>query len=513
MRDEKLGAPLLGAARQGNGGMTHVLPNERKDLWSLILFGVNLGHACFSVYLYPQHLYETDLIAYFIYFRNWLAQSSALHSLPFFPVPKPLLLFLLGPLADPSLAFVLSAFMSAALGSLLYVLTRNLFGRTVALLFSAFSLLDPLKGTLTVTSSADLYLSFFFFLSIYLATTQRSIGSSLSLLCSALVKPVTLPCVFYFLFAPALEKSRRWYCVLLPLLAIPLIFLTLSSSIGSIENNGRLFREFTTLRDINAIPPEQVLSFVFWTQLVQTRFPLTAVFGFLGLLLWLSTDRQRLTHPFFLFPLAFLGGYLGLSLVSPYMPLFRFFWPIELWFLAFLSYGIVEGMQRFSLGQESVRKAAVCLVLFFLLDDSLHHYFAYRNKFALHFGEGMAFVNESIRVMKREKQVDETVLTSFAFIPWLMWSLQLYDTPKAILALETMAAGTPPLQPDWIVYVPTISANPKALPGVEQLLAEGKYKVRYQQGTSILFHKAAPFAQVAPVIPTTVSPLLPQPSS
>jgi hypothetical protein len=492
--------------------MTHVLPSERKDLWPLILFGIHLGYAFFCVYLYPQHLYETDLIAYFIYFRNWLAQSFALHSLSFFPVPKPLLLFLLGPLANPFLAFLVSAFVSAGLGSLLYVLTRNLFGRPVALLFSAFSLLDPLKGILTVTSSADLYLSFFLFLSVYFATTQRPFGSSLSLLCSALVKPVTLPCAIYFLFAPGLEKSRRWYYTLLPLLAIPIILLTLYTSVGSVESDGRLFREFTALRDTTAIPPDQVLSFVFWTQLVKTHFPLTAVFGVLGLLLWLSTDRQRLTHPFFLFPLAFLGGYLGLSIVSPYMPLFRFFWPIELWFLAFLSYGIVEGTHRLALGQESVQKAAVCLVLFFLLNDSLQHYFTYRNKFALRFGEGMAFVNESIRVMEREKQADETILTSFTFIPWVMWSLRLYDTPKAVLAVESMTASAQSPQPDWIVYVPTVSANPKTLRGVEQLLTGGRYEVRYQQGTSVLFHKAV-LSQVAPVIPTTLAPVVPQPSS
>ena len=475
---------------------------EQKDSWPYLLFGIHLGHAFLFLYFYPQHRYDTDLIAYFIYFRNWLTQSFTLQTLPFFPVPKPLLLLLLGPLANPSLAFVVSAMVSAGLGSILYILTRDLFGRAVALLFSAFFLLDPFKGILTVESNADLYLSFFLFLAIYFATTRRFLASAFSLLCSALVKPVTLPGALYFIFAPTLTKKHRWLCTLLPFSAVPLTFLTLYFSVGSVENGSQLFHEFTTLRDTTAITPDQVLSFVFWTQLVKTRFSLMAPFGFLGLLLWLTTDRSRLTHPFFLFPLAFLGGYVGLSIFSPYMPFFRFFWPIELWFLAFLAYGIVEGARRISLGQETVQKAAICLLLFFLLDDALRYHFNYRNKFVLRFEEGMAFINDSVHVMEQEKHANETILTSFTFTPWVMWSLRLYDTPQVVLSVEGAALGPHPPQPDWIMYVPTVSANPKALQWVDHLLQAGNYEVRYQRGTSVLFHKTATTAEaLSPLTP------------
>lgn len=467
--------------------------------WPFLLFCIHFVHALLYAYLYPYQVYDTDLFAYFIYFRNWLDHNQVLHSVTFFPVPKPLLVFLLGPLANPWFAFFVSVLASAGLGSILYLIGRNAFGHIPALLFSLFLLLDPFKGILTLRSSAELYLCLFFFLSLYLASRDRHGLSSVCIALSALVKPVTLPAAFFFLLPPQLSRTKRWVYTSIALSALPLTLLVLHEVAGGTTSSERFFNEFTAMRNTTAVTPDQVVSFVFWTQLVKTRFPLSAPFGFLGIIMWLATDRRRLTSPLFLFPLGFLAGYLTLSIASPYSPFFRFFWPIEIWFLAFLAYGIVEGARRITLDQAFQHKVVMCFLLFFLFDDSLQYYFRYRNKFTLPFEDGMAFVQRSLEILKREKQAPESVMTSLAFVPPVMWTLKSYDRTDIVLSVEEKATKGESVQPEWIIYVPTISANLKTSEWLDQLIRAGHYQMLLQEGTSALLHRSSPQPELSRV--------------
>jgi hypothetical protein len=461
-------------------------------LWSLLLFCIHFAHALWYGHLYPYQVYDTDLFAYFIYFRNWLDHNQILHSATFFPVPKPLLVFLLGPLANPWFAFSVSAFAAAGLGSVIYIVARNAFGHLPALLFSLFFLLDPFKGILALRSSAELYLCLFFFLSLYLASRDQYGLSSVCIALSALVKPVTLPSAFFFLLPPQLSRTKRWVYIGMALFALPLTFLVLHEVAGGTTSSERFFSEFTAMRNTAAVTPDQVVSFVFWTQLVKTRFPLSAPFGFLGIIMWLAADRKRLTSPLLLFPLGFLAGYLTLSIMSPYSPFFRFFWPIEIWFLAFLVYGIVEGVRRITFGQATQHKVVMGFLFFFLLDDSLQYYFRYRNKFILPFESGMAFVQRSLEFLKRERQGHESVMTSLAFVPPVMWTLNSYDRTDIVLSVEEKATKGENVQPDWIIYVPTISANLQTNEWLEQLIRNGHYQLQLQEGTSALLRHSSP---------------------
>lgn len=458
-------------------------------VWPLLLFCLHLTQALLYAYLYPYQVYDTDLFAYFIYFRNWLDHTQALHSATFFPVPKPLLVFLLGPLGNPWFAFSVSAIATAGLGSTLYLIARNAFGHTPALLFSIFLLLDPFKGILALRSSAELYLCLFFFLSLYLASRDQYGLSSVCIALSALVKPVTLPAAFFFLFAPQLGLKKRWVYTAIALSALPLTFLVLHEVAGGTTSSERFFNEFTAMRNTTAVTPDQVLSFVFWTQLVKTRFPLSAAFGFLGIIMWLAADRRRLTDPLLLFPLSFLAGYIALSVVSPYSPFFRFFWPIEIWFLAFLVYGIVEGARRIMFEHTTQYKVVTGFLLFFLLDDSLQYYFRYRNKFVLPFENGMAFVQRSLEFLKRERHEHESVMTSLAFVPPVMWTLKSYDQTDIILSVEEKATKGERVQPDWILYVPTISANLQTNEWLNEIVRAGNYQLQLQEGTSALLRR------------------------
>jgi hypothetical protein len=293
-----------------------------RDIWLLALFGLHLGHALLFAKLYPYHVQDTDLLAYFIYFQNLLdPQTLAPSGRFFFPVPKPLLCFLLGPLGNAQWAFYVTAVMSAALGSVVYLVGRHFFSRGLGILLSLFLLLDPFKGILTLESSADLYVTLFLFMALYGFAVHRPAVSAVCLLLSALVKPVSLLCAAAFLLCPNkratadpvdptdTDKTHLWRWALIPGLAIPLVLFSDWLFLGSIFGSAKLLAEFTAPRQTAPLSAQDYLHFIFWEHFIQYRFGFSAVFGLLGLLLWLSTEKQRLTSPFLLLPLFFLGGY------------------------------------------------------------------------------------------------------------------------------------------------------------------------------------------------------------
>src|SRR5574337_111194 len=138
------------------------------DGWIAGLFALHLAHALLMAQWFPNHLFDTDLLAYLVYFRNWLSGSTALFGVSYFPHPKPLLVFTLGLLGNVRLAFYCSAIASALLGSLLYMIGRDCFGRTTGVLFSLLLVADSSMWVLAVRSSADMYLTLFLFVAIYL---------------------------------------------------------------------------------------------------------------------------------------------------------------------------------------------------------------------------------------------------------------------------------------------------------------------------------------------------------
>jgi hypothetical protein len=106
---------------------------------------------------YPLHRYDPDLLAYLTYFRNWASGDATLHAMAYFTAPKLLLVFTLGALGNPTAACACTALVSALLGTVVYLIARDAFGRPTALVASFFLLLDPSKAMLTLKSSADLY--------------------------------------------------------------------------------------------------------------------------------------------------------------------------------------------------------------------------------------------------------------------------------------------------------------------------------------------------------------------
>ena len=464
-----------------------------RDSWLLVLFGLHLGHALLFSQLYPYHIQDTDLLAYFIYFQNLLDPHTLGPSGRFF-VPKPLLCFLLGPLGNAQWAFYITAVMSAVLGSIVYLVGRHFFSRGLGILLSLFLLLDPFKGILTLESSADLYVTLFLFLALYGFAVHRPAVSAVCLLLSALVKPVVLPCAAIFFLHAAktgTEKNHLWRWALIPALAIPLVLFSNWLLLDNIFGSEKLLAEFTALRQTAPLPAQDFLHFIFWQHFIQYRFGFSAVFAFVGLLLWLGKEKQRLTSPFFLLPLFFLGGYVLIGFISPHTPFLRFYWPLEIWFLAFILYGILEGTQRIFSSKTLLRSCIIALLILFPLGDAFRHHRTYRNLFILSFENEMAFVTSAVQVLKQEKQPHETILSPVAFMPYVMWELHIPEWAGPIIPAEEIRLQKPGTQPDWIVYVPKISANPQSIQHVKHLIDQGAYEIRLSSQTAALFHRTS----------------------
>jgi hypothetical protein len=268
---------------------------------------------------------------------------------------------------------------------------------------------------------------------------------------------------------------------------LPLTLWSNHVLLGSAFGSYHFFGEFAAMRDIGPIASGDVVHFAFWTQLVKNRFVSTAPFGFVGLLVWLAADRRRLTSPLLLVPLLFALGYLLLSQAVPYVPFFRYFWPLEVWFLGFLVFGILEAARRLGGAQRWLRFTLTGVLLFFLTDDLLICQLRYRQDFALPFEESMAFVSSARDVVARQPGAEaQRILAPLAFVPYLTWKLSGPRRVERIIIAEHMAVNEATTRPEWILDMPEIYANPRTREIVAQLIKDGSYKVRLTDGKAAL---------------------------
>jgi hypothetical protein len=296
---------------------------------------------------------------------------------------------------------------------------------------------------------------------------------------------VTLPCVAALLAAgPRTKKDWAW--AFLPFLSLPLTLWSNHVLLGSALASGKLLREFTALRESNPVQTGDVLHFAFWTQLVKSRFVSTAPLGLVGILLWLAADRHRLTSPLLLMPLLFVIGYLLLSLASPYMPFFRFFWPLEIWFLGFLLFGVLEMARRLAGDRRWIRPAVAALLLFFLVDDSISRQVRYDREFALPFEESMAFASSAREVLAENPAAGKHILAPLQFLPYLTWELTGPGHNDHIVIAEQVALDRATIRPDWIINMPEVYASPPTREAIAQLIKDGAYQVRLTNGKAAL---------------------------
>jgi len=289
-------------------------------IWTLtlILFAIHFFHLLFMQHLYPYQIYDSDLLSYFVYYQNLIHNQQVLLS---YMIPKPLAVFLLGPLDSPQAAFYCTLVIASLLGGLSFLVGTHFLGPLCGVLLSLFLLLDPHRNILALRSGVDLYLAFFLFLAIHLTVVKRPGLASLSLLLAALEKPVAIPCGWFFLLEAELTWKRKLLYGFLPLLALPITLFFYEIVLGTPSMSADMVDDFVIVRQFPPISPSTFFHYVFWSWLTEASYLHVIPWGFVGVLLWLKENRQRLLSPFFLLPLLFLFGYFILSFFQSYVPL------------------------------------------------------------------------------------------------------------------------------------------------------------------------------------------------
>jgi len=472
------------------------------DRWAAALAALHLGHSLWFARLYPDAIHDPDLLAYFVYFANWAAGVTALHDVSYFTVPKPLLVFALGPLASAPAAFAVSALVSSALGALVYLIARDAFGRTPAILASLLLLLDVERATLTLHSSADLYVAFFLFAAIRCTTMRRYVLSGVAIAAATLIKPVALPCVLHLLAVDGDDRRRARLAALVPLLAVPLLFAANVALVGAPFGPARFFAGFDAMSQGELMPTGELVRFVVWVQLVKTSFASTAPLGVIGLVTWVARDRRRLTSPLVLVPMLFLGGYVAMSLRVPFVPFFRFFWPLQVCFSAFIVFAAVETAQSLASERPALRAALCAALLGFLADDLVTRQLHYRTRFAQPFQNAMAFVERARPVLRRERAPGESLLTPLVFLPYALWTLDDARAAPSLIATAEHAENTG--DPDWILWVPHAFLDRATRDRVGRLAGSGRYTALVSAGDAALLariDRQPPLALRAPGAP------------
>jgi hypothetical protein len=486
-------APILGT-RPSAVVVRATAQRTRLDPWTVGIFAANLAHVLVFSWAYPLHRYDPDLLAYLTYFRNWASGDATLHAMAYFTAPKLLLVFTLGALGNPTAACACTALVSALLGTVVYLIARDAFGRPTALVASFFLLLDPSKAMLTLKSSADLYLAFLVLLAVVLAERDRLIAAAICVLLSALVKPVTLPCAAYFLIASG-PRGRRWTAAMIPIAAVPLILLGHQMLLGGPFRGAQFFDEFTTMTDGVPIGPGEVVHYAVWSQLIKIRFATTASWGIVGMLLWIAADRRRLMRPLLVMPLLFLSGYLALSAVAPFPPYFRYFWLLEVWFLLFLVYGALEGARRLAPAQPQLRWAVSSVVLLLLADGLIGRQLDYRRDYALPLERSMQLAGTATTVLKARRAAAETVVAPLGLLPYLMWELGDAGRQGRVDTAERIARERLAARPQWIIDLPRMYATDATRQWMAAIVRDGPYEVAADDGQGALLHRTEEVAR------------------
>jgi len=477
----------------GPAGVVDVVatPTARVDWCVAGVLIANLAHLFLFDRLYPEHRLDPDLLAYITYFRNWVADDHMLHALPYYTGPKALLVFTLGALGNVSAALACSALASALLGAVVYLIARDAFGRPAALATSLFLLLDPSKAFLTLKSSADLYLALLLFLAILLSDRKWLIGAAFCLFLSVLVKPVTLPCALYFLVAPD-SRARRWSAALIPFAAAPLILLANHALLGSAFGGSRYFDEFASMAAKEPLGPGELVHYALWSQLIRIRFVSTASWGLVGMLLWIGDDRSRLTRPLVLLPLLFLFGYIALSAALPFPPYFRYFWPLEIWFLMFLVHGVLEGARRLAGTNTWQRRAIAGVVLVLLANGLIERQLDYQRQYATPIEQSMRFASAATDLLHAQRRSGETIVAPLSMLPYLMWDLPEAGRTSSVDTAERIAREQLSVRPAWIIDIPQMYKTDATGRWIQDIARDGAYQVYVTDGQSALLGRRSP---------------------
>jgi len=401
-----------------------------------------LAHLCWATYIgisHPGLGYEPDLVANWLYFQRWAAHDQSLARLWYFPAPKLLLVFLLGPLADTVGVPLIAACAAAILaGSLVFIV--GLAGGTGAGLAMAMLLaVDPSWSALVAISSGDMYLAAAVAAAIVAWTIDRERLAAFAILLATLVKPLGAAAALPFL----LDRSRPVRARAEPAMGAALGLVTTwvgyVGVLGSSAEPNRFLAAFTTI--LGGADPAGVwlysyVSHSIGVDLLAHGWPLALV-GLAALALPSGERAMRLLAGA---AIAVAGSFAMIAAITHTALAPRFFWLVELTTVGLAVSGAFTIARYLRAVRPALAYFAAAAALLLVGSDLNACRQRAVARYAEPFERGFRAAVPLLDELRVHLAPEDRVRVPLWMQPVAIWRLGLGATPERVEAAETFAA-------------------------------------------------------------------------
>ncbi|HEY8515367.1 MAG TPA: hypothetical protein VIS07_07630 [Candidatus Binatia bacterium] len=431
---------------------------------------------------YPSAYLDADLLSYLAYWRDLVAGAPQ----PFgYTVPKPLPVLLFGPLGDPRLAFAVSVLIAAAGGAFAHLVVRRAFGVVAAWIATLLYVVDPMRGVLTLRSSADLIVGVALLGAVLALQRRAVVWAGVAILLAALGKPLAIACVLVLPLATFASPRRRVLAMLLPLLALPAASCLDAALAGrpvwmglvrpTLPDEHELFVRVAQARVLGlGETVDLIVKQWFGGTLFAHTWPLVV----LGLAAWaLLVVRQRAegraaTLALVAVPLLLALAYLGLAALHPMVMFTRFFWPLALCASLVAAGAVAWAAERLPVARPLRVAAMVALVAALLVDRMEDH--RWRATLMLRpFETHAALAGQAVEAIAHDAACDGAALVPLAYLPLAAWHAPDKLKRGQLCAVEDWAEGRGCAAPTCVLFIPDAPTTERARQAVANLVREG----------------------------------------
>lgn len=217
---------------------------------------VGLAHLAWGTWIgitHPGLGLEPDLVANWLYFQRLLAGDHSLASLWYFPAPKVLLVFLLGPFADGFGVVFIAALASAVLAGSISFLVAKAVGSVAGLACGVLLVLDPSWTALTAIASGDLFLAAMVTAAIAAWSGGAEVPAVVAILLATLAKPTGAAAALPLMLDRSRSPRSRVAVASAAGLGLALTWVGYAWLLGSAAVPNRFLTAFTTI--LGGAPP------------------------------------------------------------------------------------------------------------------------------------------------------------------------------------------------------------------------------------------------------------------
>jgi uncharacterized membrane protein len=421
-----------------------------------------LAHLCWATYVgisHPGLGYEPDLVANWLYFQRWLAHGHSLAHLWYFPAPKLLLVFLLGPFADTAGVPLIGASAAALLaGCLVFIV--GLAGGTAAGVGMALLLaVDPSWNALVAISSGDMYLAAAVAGAIVAWTVRRERLAALAILLATLVKPLGAAAALPLLLDRAHSLKERIELAVAAALGLVMTLVGYIGVLGSSAEPNRFLTAFTTIlggADPTGAWLYSYLSHSIGSDLLAHGWPLAMV----GLGALAFSPGARALRQLTAAALSVAGSFALLAAITHTALAPRFFWLVELTAVALAVSGVFAIVRWLGAVRQGLAYAAAAAALLLVGNDLNTSRQRAVARYSEPFERGFRATVPLLDELRVRLAPDDHVNVPLWMQPVTIWRLGLGANPERVEAAESAAARQ--LSPSnesgsgttWVLFTP-----------------------------------------------------------